>query len=62
VASASGFVDGVRTTAWLLGAIGERLRAGDWIITGAIVQVAVASGDAVVADFGRLGQARVAIR
>jgi 2-keto-4-pentenoate hydratase len=53
--------DRVRTTARLLGAISVQLRAGDWIITGAIVQVAVASGDEVVADFGSLGRARVAI-
>jgi 2-keto-4-pentenoate hydratase len=53
--------DRVRTASRLLGAIGEQLRAGDWIITGAVVQVAVTPGDEVAADFGSLGQARVTI-
>jgi 2-keto-4-pentenoate hydratase len=45
----------VRSVAVLLGCAGERLRAGDLLITGSVVQVPVAAGDAVVADLGALG-------
>ena len=45
----------VRAVAVLLGHVGERLRAGDLLITGSVVQVAVAAGDEVVADLGPLG-------
>jgi hypothetical protein len=43
-----------------LGAVGERLCARDRIITGAVVQVALASGDDREAELGALG--RVALR
>jgi 2-keto-4-pentenoate hydratase len=45
----------IAAAASLLGAAGERLRAGDRVITGSIVQVAIARGDRVVADVGALG-------
>jgi 2-keto-4-pentenoate hydratase len=45
----------VRSVAVLLGRLGERLRAGDLLITGTVVQVAVAAGDEVVADLGPVG-------
>ena len=51
----------VRSVAELLGAMGERLRAGDRIITGSIVQVAVERGDEVVADVGGLGRVSLTI-
>lgn len=47
----------VRSVAALLGAIGERLNAGDCLITGAIVQLPVEPGDEVVAALGPLGTA-----
>jgi hypothetical protein len=40
----------------LLAGVGERLRRGDWIITGSVVQVAVRPGEEVIADFGELGR------
>jgi hypothetical protein len=45
----------------ILGAAGETLRAGDRVITGSVVQVPIAAGDDVVADFGALGRVQVAI-
>jgi 2-keto-4-pentenoate hydratase len=45
----------VRSVAVLLDGAGERLRAGDLLITGSVVQVPVAAGDEVVADLGPLG-------
>ena len=45
----------VRSVAVLLDCAGERLRAGDLLITGSVVQVPVAAGDQVVADLGPLG-------
>jgi 2-keto-4-pentenoate hydratase len=51
----------VAQAARLLAAVGERLQAGDRIITGSIVQVPVRPGDAVVADLGPLGRARLSI-
>jgi 2-keto-4-pentenoate hydratase len=54
-------VDGVCAVARLLGAMGERLRAGDRIITGSVVQVSLAPGDEVVADLGALGRVQLAI-
>jgi 2-keto-4-pentenoate hydratase len=51
----------VRAAALLLGAMGERLQAGDHLITGSVVQVGVTPGDDVVADFGVLGRVGVAI-
>jgi 2-keto-4-pentenoate hydratase len=44
-----------RSVAVLLAGAGERLRAGDLLITGSVVQVPVAAGDEVVADLGPLG-------
>jgi 2-keto-4-pentenoate hydratase len=55
-------VDRVLVVARLLGAMGERLQAGDRIITGSVVQVALAPGDEVVADLGALGRARARVR
>jgi 2-keto-4-pentenoate hydratase len=52
----------VERAALLLAAAGERLEAGDRIITGAVVQVPVAQGDEVVVDLGELGQLDVRIR
>jgi 2-keto-4-pentenoate hydratase len=46
----------VRSVAELLGAVGERLREGDRLITGSIVQVALEPGDDVVAELGELGR------
>jgi 2-keto-4-pentenoate hydratase len=45
----------------LLGAVGESLQAGDRVITGSVVQVLVAPGDDVVADFGAFGRVELAI-
>jgi len=39
----------------VLAAVGERLQAGDRVITGSIVQVPVAPGDHIAADLGDLG-------
>jgi 2-oxo-3-hexenedioate decarboxylase len=50
------FPDLVRAVARLLGAVGERLQAGDRLITGSVVQVPVEPGDEVVADLGPLGR------
>lgn len=54
--------DRVLVVARLLGALGERLQAGDRIITGSVVQVPVARGVEVVADLGALGSARAQVR
>jgi 2-keto-4-pentenoate hydratase len=51
----------VRAAARLLEAMGERLRSGDRLITGSVVQVAIRPGDEVVADLGRLGDITVTI-
>ena len=56
------FAELVRSVAALLGAMGERLRAGDHLITGAVVQLPVEPGDEVVADLGPLGSAGAGIR
>ena len=53
------FSDVVLVVARLLGALGERLQAGDWIISGAVVHLPVAPGNRVVVDVDRLGQAAV---
>jgi 2-keto-4-pentenoate hydratase len=42
--------------------MGERLQAGDQIITGSVVQVAVAVDDEVAADMGPLGRLDLSIR
>jgi 2-keto-4-pentenoate hydratase len=54
-------VDLVHATAVLLEAVGLRLEAGDRLITGSVVQVAIAPGDAVVADLGPLGRVELRI-
>lgn len=46
----------VRVVAALLGRMGERLRAGDRLITGSVVQVPVRSGSAIAADIDGLGR------
>jgi 2-keto-4-pentenoate hydratase len=51
----------VRQAAHLLEAVGERLRAGDLLITGSVVQAPVRPGDRVVADLGALGRAEATI-
>jgi 2-keto-4-pentenoate hydratase len=51
----------VRSVAALLGAVGERLRAGDRVIMGSIVQLPIAAGDEVVAELGALGRVHLAI-
>lgn len=55
------FAEPVRTVARLLGAMNERLRAGDCLITGSVVQLPVEPGDEVLADLGYLGEASLAI-
>ena len=45
----------------VLDTAGQRLRAGDRVITGSVVQVQVRPGDDVMADFGALGCVRLAI-
>jgi hypothetical protein len=40
---------------------GERLEAGDLLITGSVVQVPIEPGDEVIADLGPLGRAELAI-
>jgi 2-keto-4-pentenoate hydratase len=53
--------EAIRTVARLLGSLGERLRAGDRLITGSVVQVPIAPGDDVIADLGGLGRVEIAI-
>jgi 2-keto-4-pentenoate hydratase len=53
--------DRVRAAARVLGALGERLQAGDRLITGSVVQVAIDPGDHVVADLGALGRVGITI-
>jgi 2-keto-4-pentenoate hydratase len=55
------FVDLVQVVATLLGAVGERLRAGDALITGSVVQLPVEPGDEVIADLGPLGRAAATV-
>lgn len=55
------FSDSVYAVARALGALGERLQAGDRIITGSVVQVGVEPGDEVVADLGGLGRLQLLI-
>ena len=45
----------------ILGAVGERVEAGDRIITGSIVQTAVNRGDDVIAAMEGLGEVRLSI-
>ena len=60
-ASEADLAELVQVVARLLGAIGERLQAGDRIITGSVVQVAVRPGDEVVADLGDLGRVELVV-
>ena len=53
--------DLVQGAATLLGAVGERLQAGDSLITGSVVQVPVEPGDDVIADLGPLHRIRLTI-
>ena len=53
--------DRLRAAARILAAVDERLRAGDRIITGLIVQVPIGVGDDVVARIGSLGSAHLRI-
>jgi 2-keto-4-pentenoate hydratase len=55
------FGDRVHAVASLLGAMGERLQAGDRIITGSVVQVGVQAGDEVVAELSGLGRVQLAL-
>jgi 2-keto-4-pentenoate hydratase len=60
-AASQDFADLVRTVARLLGAVGERLQAGDCLIAGSVVQLPLERGDEVIADFGALGRTHLAI-
>jgi 2-keto-4-pentenoate hydratase len=51
----------VQVVASLLGSVGERLQAGDSLITGSVVQVPVEPGDEVIADLGPLGRIHLSI-
>jgi 2-keto-4-pentenoate hydratase len=55
------FTERLSAAARLLDAVQERMRPGDRVITGAVVQVPVSEGDTVVADFGPLGSVHIAI-
>jgi 2-keto-4-pentenoate hydratase len=52
----------LRAAERLLRAMGERLLAGDRIITGSVVQVAIGESDTVVADMAALGKVQLSIR
>jgi len=45
----------------LLGAVGERLRAGDLILSGSVTQVGVAAGDKVRAEIDGLGSVALTV-
>ena len=51
----------VAAAARLLGALGERLRAGDLLITGSVVQVAIRPGEEVAAEIDGLGRVALSI-
>ena len=51
----------VDAAARVLAGVGERLCAGDRVITGLVVNVPVGRGDEVVADMGRLGRVALSI-
>ena len=55
------FAEKVGAAARILAAMGESLRPGDVMITGSVVQVPVAAGNEVVADFGLLGRVAVVV-
>ena len=53
----------VRHVAAFLGHLGEELREGDWILSGACAApIPVGPGDDLTADFGPLGSVRVTLR
>jgi 2-keto-4-pentenoate hydratase len=54
-------VDALRTVASLLECSDERLRAGDHVLTGSVVHVAVAPGDEVIAEIEALGRVRAEV-
>ncbi len=58
---ADGVAGRVAAAARVLAAMGERLRPGDRIITGSVVQVPVRPGDRVAADLGPLGRVELSI-
>ncbi len=60
-AAANDLAGRVEAAAKLLAAVGERLGAGDRIITGSIVQVSIRRGDDVVAELDGHGEARLTI-
>jgi 2-keto-4-pentenoate hydratase len=51
----------VQAAARIVAAVGERLQAGDRIITGSVVQVGLEPGDEVIAELGALGRLRLVI-
>jgi 2-keto-4-pentenoate hydratase len=55
------FSDRVQAAARIVAAVGERLQAGDRIITGSVVQVGLEPGDEVIAELGALGRLRLVI-
>jgi 2-keto-4-pentenoate hydratase len=57
----SDWAERVCAAAILLGAMGERLLAGDRIITGSVVQVPIEESDTVVADMAALGKVQLSI-
>jgi 2-keto-4-pentenoate hydratase len=59
--SSRDFAEAVQSVAALLGAMGERLRVGDHLITGSVVQVPINHGDDVIASLGPLGQVALTI-
>jgi 2-keto-4-pentenoate hydratase len=62
-AAAGELVEVVRLTAELLAACGERLQAGEVVITGSIVPpVPVAPGESLAAELGELGALNVRLR
>jgi 2-keto-4-pentenoate hydratase len=58
-AASQDFAELVCSVATLLGAVGERLCAGDRVITGSVVQVPIDRGDEVIADIGALGHVKL---
>jgi 2-keto-4-pentenoate hydratase len=55
------YADLLLAVAALLDAVGERLRAGDRMLMGSVVQVPIAAGDEVIADLGTLGRVGLTI-
>jgi 2-keto-4-pentenoate hydratase len=54
-ATAPDLTDRLQRAARVLATVGERLRAGDYVITGSIVQERVAAGEELTAELGPLG-------